>query len=120
MTACIQEAQQSLRELELDIRIPIALHASLAGLLQHTPDTLRGGLGICFFDDGAIIVIGHAPMLLHAAPLAAEVVAASVVRRGLRLNFAAGKTEVLFQLRGRGARLAKRELWRDRQGRFEI
>eukprot|EP00959_Pyramimonas_sp_CCMP1952_P425024 8902366-Pyramimonas_sp.AAC.1 len=59
-------------------------------------------------------------MLLRAAPLVAEVVAASFARRGLRLNFAAGKTEVLFQLRGLGTRLAKRELWRDGQGKFEI
>ena len=59
-------------------------------------------------------------MLLWAAPRVAEVVAASFVRRGLRLNFTSGKTEVLFQLRGRGAKAAKRDLWQTRAGQFTI
>eukprot|EP00959_Pyramimonas_sp_CCMP1952_P420462 8807395-Pyramimonas_sp.AAC.1 len=92
----------------------------MSDMMQQAPDTMRGGLEVCFFDDGAIAVIGAALHLLEAAPKVAAVVAASFVRRGLRLNFAAGKTEVLFQCRCVGAKRAKRELWLEREGRFEI
>eukprot|EP00959_Pyramimonas_sp_CCMP1952_P377364 7904040-Pyramimonas_sp.AAC.1 len=65
----------------------------MSDMMQQAPDTMRGGLEVCFFGDGAIAVIGAALHLLEAAPKVAAVVAASSVRRGIRLNFAAGKTE---------------------------
>ena len=118
MAACVREAKQSLQELSLDLHIPICLHSSLSVLLQEAPSEERGGLDVCFFDDGAFVLIGPAMELLEAAPRVAEVVAAGFVRRGLRLNFSAGKTEALFRFRGRGAKTAKHTLWHDYGGQF--
>ena len=66
---------------------------------------------MCFFDDGTFVVLGPALQLLQVVPQVADAVASSFLRRGLRLNFPAGKTETFFQLRGKGSRRAKQLLW---------
>eukprot|EP00959_Pyramimonas_sp_CCMP1952_P468761 9493769-Pyramimonas_sp.AAC.2 len=120
MSACVKEAQAGLKEPELDIKIPICLHSSLTQMLHETPDIMQGDLHICFFDDGAFVLLGPALRLVQVVPTVVKLVAASFVRRGLKLNFAEGKTEVLFQLRGRGSRAAKHLLWHDLQGQYHI
>ena len=76
---------------------------------------------IAFVDDVAYIV--HAPSPEQTIGLVQTILSAfkdQAAKRGLRVNFAEGKTEVLVNLVGAGSRAFKTKLWHDMKGRIPI
>ena len=71
----------------------------------------NGFADVSFVDDCAVAI--HASDIDHLQTVAKQVVTAMHVaarRRGLHLNYDAGKTEMLWQVQGRGSRKLKQEL----------
>ena len=71
----------------------------------------NGFADVSFVDDCAVAI--HASELGHLQTIAQHVVSAMHVaarRRGLHLNYEAGKTEMLWQVQGKGSRKLKQQL----------
>ena len=76
---------------------------------------------IAFVDDVAYIV--HAPSPDQTIGLVQNILSAfkdAAAKRGLRVNFAEGKTEVLVNLVGPGSRAYRSKLWHEMQGKIPV
>lgn len=80
------------------------------------PLPASGFADVSFVDDCAVAI--HAPDLVQLQATARSVVTAMHVaarRRGLHLNFEAGKTEMLWHVQGKGSKQLKQQLMHDHQ-----
>ena len=85
--------------------------ALLADLHASTEIPPMAFLDLAFVDDYAITAHGpDIPAIEHFACQAVHAVSQAARKRGLLLNLAPGKTELLFNYRGKGARQAKMAL----------
>ena len=99
----------------------IGTHKDETGIFDDRPLPDMAFAEIAFVDDVAYIV--HAPSPEQTIGLVQTILSAfkdQAAKRGLRVNFAEGKTEVLVNLVGAGSRAFKTKLWHDMKGRIPI
>ena len=113
-----------------DVRQDLQSHPDAVWIGAHKSDTdifhdatlpTTAFAEIAFVDDVAYVV--HAPTPGQTVRLVQHILSAfkdAAAKRGLRVNFAEGKTEVLVNLVGPGSRAFRSQLWHTMNGRIPV
>ena len=87
--------------------------------LTRPPD--RGLLDLAYVDDAVFMLYSpHAGDLLAATQHLASIIHDVSRQRGLDVNYAQGKTEVMLRLAGKGSYALKQKVWHEMQGKLPV
>ena len=115
----LQDVRQELQQ-HSDVEW-IGTHKDETGIFNTRSIPSMAFAEIAFVDDVAYIV--HAPSPEQTLVLVQTILSAfkdHAAKRGLRVDFSEGKTEVLVNLVGAGSRAFKTKLWHEMKGRIPI
>ena len=90
--------------------------------LAHLPSLpSRGLLDLAYVDDAVFLLYSqHADEIMGATQLMASIIHDESRKRGLEVNYSAGKTEVMIKFAGKGSYGLKQKLWHEMGGTIPV